>query len=111
MTEPTGSHTTGLVYATAREPAFCVKPDLLLDWLTEISRHRALADHETDVIEAIVCRGHQSTGKNFRWNARLDLALTRAAITRGGIKRFADKHGITQHAAHMRLNRIRKARA
>ena len=87
---------------------FCVHPDLLLDWLTEISRNRALRDHETDVIEAIVCRGHQSTGKNFRWNARLDLALKRASITKGGIKRFAARHGITEMAAYKRLAKIRQ---
>lgn len=87
---------------------FCVHPDLLLDWLTEISRSRALRDHETDVIEAIVCRGHQSQGVRFRWNPRLDLALKRAAITKGGIRRFAARHAISEMAAYKRLAKIRK---
>ena len=87
---------------------FCVHPDLLLDWLTEISRNRALRDHETDVIEAIVCRGHKAQGVRFRWNARHDLALKRAAITKGGIRRFAERHGMSPQAAYDRLNKIRK---
>jgi hypothetical protein len=86
----------------------CFHPDKVLDWLTEISRTRALKDEETDIIEAIVCRGHQSTGQRFRWNPRLDLALKRASLTKGGIKRFAEKHGMSPQAAYDRLNKIRK---
>jgi hypothetical protein len=86
----------------------CFHPDKVLDWLTEISRTRALKDEETDIIEAIVCRGHKSTGQRFRWTVRLDLALKRASLSRGGIKRFAEKHGMSQQAAYDRLNKIRK---
>ncbi len=86
----------------------CVHPDKLLDWLTEISRHRALQDHETDVIEAIVCRGHKAQGVRFKWNPHLDLALKRASITKGGIRRFAERHGISPQSAYDRLNKIRK---
>lgn len=87
---------------------FCVHPDKLLDWLTEISRTRALRDDETDVIEAIVCRGHKAQGVRFKWNPRLDLALRRAALTKGGIRRFAERHGISPQSAYDRMNKIRK---
>lgn len=84
-----------------------VSPDLLLALLEEIGKARALADHETDIIEEIVRMGLMP----FRWNPRLDGALVRAATSPGAIARFARRHGITGGAAYQRLSRLRKRHA
>jgi hypothetical protein len=89
----------------------CVNPDLLLSLLDEIGRHRALADHETDLVEAIVCRGHRSRSLKQHWTARLDRKLLEAAKTKGGVKRFAAAHNLPPQAAYDRLYKLRKAKA
>jgi hypothetical protein len=76
----------------------------LLDMLTELGRQRALTDRETDLIEDIVMQDQQP----FRWSTGLDLGLQRAAITPGGIARFARRHNITAGMAYARLHRLRK---
>lgn len=83
-----------------------VHPDLLLSLLEELGSHRALADHETDLIEEIVTMGLLP----FRWNNRLDRALVLAANSPGAIARFARRHGITSDTAYSRLYRIRGKR-
>ena len=45
----------------------CLAPDKLEALLTEINRHRALTDEETDLLEAIITRGHRTTGIRFNW--------------------------------------------
>lgn len=84
--------------------AISIDSTCLLDLLTEIGRSRALTDRETDLIEDIVMTERQP----FRWNARLDLALERAAKCPGGIARFARRHNITASAAYNRLHRLKK---
>lgn len=87
------------------EPAvICVRPDFLLALLEEIGRNRALADHETDLIEDIVNMGLPA----FRWNPRTDRALLTASNCPGGIARFARRYGITGQAAYDRLYRLRR---
>lgn len=85
----------------------CLHPDRLLSLLDEIGRHRALSDEETDLIEAIVCRGHRTAGLRTRWTPKLDRALLRAASQRGGIRAFADKNQMSPMAAHRRLTKLR----
>ncbi|MDT0507523.1 hypothetical protein [Novosphingobium sp. MMS21-SN21R] len=87
----------------------CVQSDFLLTLLTEVGKHRALADHETDIIEAIVCRGHKSTGLRIRWTATLDRKLWQASHSKGGISRFADANKIPRQGAYDRLLKLRKA--
>lgn len=82
----------------------CVRPDFLLRLLIELGGHRALADHETDLVEDIVNMGQVA----FRWNPRTDRALLTAAHYPGGIARFARRYGITGQSAYDRLYRIRK---
>lgn len=77
--------------------------EILLGLLTEVSRSRALADHETDLVEEIV----MLEADGFRWNPRLDQGLVRASSNAGGIARFARRHSITPMAAYCRLSRIR----
>lgn len=86
----------------------CVSKDFLFGLLDEVSRTRALADHETDILEAIVSRGHRSQGRNVQWNARLDVKLMTASASKGGIKRFAIAQGISEKSAYMRLHKLRK---
>ena len=92
-----------------------VSSAILLGLLDEISRHRALADHETDLIEAIVvCQRKRDLGTRtgerttFKWTLTKDRALLRSAKVQGGIKRFAARHGITPNAASSRLRVLRK---
>lgn len=91
-------------------PEFCLAPDKLESLLDEISRHRALTPEETDMLEALICRGHQSTGRNFRWKPADDRALMKASRKRGGIQQFADERGIARQGAYSRLSKIRAKR-
>jgi len=86
----------------------CLQPEKMLSLLNEIGRHRALTDDETDIVEAIVCRGHRSTGVRQRWTPAKDAALLEAAKVDGGIKRYAEQIGVRPMSCHMRLNKIRK---
>ena len=86
---------------------FCLSPEKLEAMLTEINRHRVLTEDEVDMLEALINRGHKTTGKNFRWKPADDRALLKASIKRGGIQKFADDHGIPRKGAYDRLNRLR----
>lgn len=92
----------------AASAPFQVPADRLLAWLDEIGRHRALADEETDILEALVCRGHRSTGVRQRWTPEMDAALLAAAQVDGGIARHAKEIGVRPMSCHMRLHKIRK---
>ncbi len=84
---------------------FCVRPEFMLGLLTEISRTRALADHETDMIEDIIALQIEP----FRWNPHLEVQLLTASHSPGGIARFARRHGIANHKiAYQKLYRLRK---
>ncbi|SCY69392.1 hypothetical protein SAMN05660666_02510 [Novosphingobium aromaticivorans] len=82
----------------------CIQTDFMLGILTEIGRHRALSNRETDIIED--CIAFETAP--FRWNARLDNALLVASHSPGGIARFARRHEITGGMAYARLHRLRK---
>lgn len=94
----------GIEASFETDPVICVRPEFLLSLLEEIGRNRALADHETDLIEDIVNMGMPC----FRWNPRTDRALLLAANTAGGIARFARRYGISGGAAYQRLTRLRR---
>lgn len=81
----------------------CLHPEKLLDLLTEIGRHRALTDEETDIVEAILDIEHAP----FRWNPRLDNHLLTASHSVGGIARFARRHQITPMSAYSRIKRLK----
>lgn len=85
----------------------CIPTDLLLGLLTEIGKNRALADHETDIVEAIVCRGHRAAGIRVQWTRRLDRKLLAASETKGGIRTFAVTNNMTAKAAYQRLRKLR----
>lgn len=85
----------------------CLMPNVLLDLLTELGRHRVLSNSETDLIEDIISLETIA----FRWNPRLDGQLKVASHSNGGIARFARRHGISGEAAYSRLKRIRQRQA
>lgn len=89
----------------------CIQSDFLLGLLTEVGKHRALSDHETDYIEAIVCRGHKSAGIRIRWTATLDRKLMQASNSKGGISRFATANNIPAMAAYKRVAKLREGKA
>lgn len=84
---------------------FCVLPEFLLGLLTEVSRTRALADHETDMLEDIIAMQIEP----FRWNPRLEVQLLTASASPGGIARFARRHGIVNHSiVYQKLYRLKR---
>lgn len=95
-------------FLAGHEGGICIAPDYLLALLNEIGRHRALADHETDIVEAIVCRGHRSSGIRIRWTSPMDRRLINAAKRRGGVRLFAEQNGMNPMAAHKRLEKLRR---
>lgn len=88
----------------------CLAPDKLEALLTEINRHRALTDEETDLLEAIITRGHKAAGVRFAWTPRVERELKRAYSRPSGIKQFAEKYGISRNAAYMHLSRLRNVK-
>lgn len=93
-----------LGFEAPEAPVVTIAPDSLAALLTEISRNRALADHETDLLEECVLFGQLP----FRWTPQLDGALMRASRANGGIARFARRHNIRPHTAYVRLYRMRR---
>jgi hypothetical protein len=91
--------------------AIQVETEILLSLLTEVGRSRALADHETDLIEAIVYRSTRTTAMRIKWTPQLDNELWRTSKKRGGVKRFAIEHGFPPRRVYQRLCRIKKQRA
>jgi hypothetical protein len=89
----------------------CLPPHRLEALLTEINRHRALTDEETDLLEAIITRGHPSSAIRFKWTPALERALLRAYSRPSGVRAFAERHGITQQAAYDKLCKLRKAKS
>lgn len=84
-----------------------VQGEFLLGLLNEVGSHRALTDAETDIIEDLV----SPEPPNFRWNARHDRQLLTAANSKGGIKRFAKRMGMTEGAAYTRHHHLKKHKA
>ena len=83
----------------------CVRPDFLLSLITEVGMTRALADHETDIIEDILA----IEAAPFQWSHALEDELLHASTVPGGIARFARRHGIEGHwTCYMKLYRLRK---
>ena len=89
----------------------CLHPAKLEALLTEINRHRALSDDETDLLEAIITRGHQSSNFRFHWTPKLERELLRAYSRPSGVRAFAERHGITAHSAYQKLSKLRKGKS
>lgn len=85
---------------------FCLKPETVFALLDEVSRHRALAPHETDMMEEILAMDTEP----FKWNPRLETQLLTASHSPGGIRRFAARIGVGEIVARQKLYRLRKKR-
>lgn len=83
---------------------FCLRPDIVFALLDEVSRHRALAPHESEIMEEILAMEID----HFRWNPRLESQLLVAAASPGGIARFSRRFDIPPYAAYCKLHRLRK---
>lgn len=83
---------------------YCLKPELVFSLLDEVSRHRALLPHESDILQDLI----EIDAKPFRWNPRLETQLVLAASSPGGIRRFAERIGIAHGTAIVKLHRLRK---
>ena len=83
---------------------FCLKPDIVLGLLDEISRIRALEPHESDIMQDLI----ELEAKPFRWNPRLEVQLMIASASPGGITRFAQRVGIDKWTAYAKLHRLKQ---
>lgn len=81
----------------------------LLGLLDEMNKHRSLHDSEVAVLERIITVKEKGARRTFRWTIRADQALLRASGTHCGVKRFAERKGITEQAAWSRLKKLRKS--
>ena len=83
---------------------FCLKPDIVLGLLDEISRHRALEPYESDIMQDLI----EIDTTPFRWNPRLEGQLISASTSPGGITRFARRVGIDKWTAYAKLHRLKQ---
>ena len=81
-----------------------VQRDFLLGLLEEVGRSRALASHETDVLQDLVT----AEPVNFEWTEAMCEQLLEAAARGDGVRRFARRNGITDSAAYQKLFRLRR---
>ncbi len=81
----------------------------LLTIIDEINRSRSLNDNEVAIVERLVSVKSGRERKSFRWTIRKEQALLRMSGTHCGVKRFAERHGITEQAAWSRLKKLRKS--
>ncbi len=81
----------------------CLHPDALGSLLDEVSRYRALTEDESLLLEQIVCRGHRAQRVRIRWTAKMDRQLKLAALSKGGIRRFARDNGLSENAVYQRI--------
>lgn len=81
-----------------------VRREFLLGLLNEVNRTRALTDGETDILVDLV----KSPARDFRWTIHHDVALKTASHSKGGIRRFARRYGMSENAAYQRLYRLRQ---
>lgn len=92
----------------AKASEIAVSPALVLALLEEVGRSRSLSREESELMERIVDRNHQSELRNVNWTPALDAELAIAKEMKGGIRQFALSHDMTPQAAYGRLNKIRK---
>lgn len=82
----------------------CVRAEFLLGLLNEVSRQRALADHETDILQDLV----RNPDEPFHWTEKLCTDLLAASACGDGVRRFARRNGITDGMAYQKLHRMRR---
>lgn len=85
-----------------------VSAAMLFTALDDLSRSRPLSEAESIILERLLRQKEQSKRVTFSWTAQADMELLQASHQHGGIKAFAAEHSISQHAAYVRLNRLRK---
>ena len=87
---------------------FCLNPLAVLAMLDEISRHRALTDHESYLLQTAMGQDESTP----RWTPKMETQLLAASRTSGGIARFARTHGFTNHdTVYQKLARLRRRSA
>lgn len=82
----------------------CVRSELLLGLLEEVSRTRALASHETDMLQDLIAAPEAC----FEWTEQHCADLLEAAARGDGVARFARRNGISPRAAYQKLFRMRR---
>lgn len=85
----------------------CLHPEKLGALLDEVSRHRALTEEESLILERIVCRGHRRQSGRITWTPKLDQELLKCHNRPGAIRSFAERNGMTPRAAYVRIDKLR----
>lgn len=91
----------------AKASEIAVSPALVLALLEEVGRTRRLSREESELMERIVDRNHQSELRNVNWTPALDAELGSAKAVKGGIRQFALSHKMSPQAAYGRLNKLK----
>lgn len=82
---------------------------LLLELVGRIEKHRALSDDESRLVEALVRKEkRRADNRVIRvWTRQQKDELERMAKLRGGVKKFAAKHGMPDKVAWAMLRNLR----
>ena len=81
--------------------------NLLLEMLTELGGRRPLTHIESGLVEEIVSRESEP----FRWTPDLELELVACAKDPGGLRRFAQRHGISDTMVYQKHHRMKRIAA
>ncbi len=82
---------------------------LMIELLDRIGRNRALADDESQLLEKLVRQSRTTKASVYhKWSREDDRALLRMQHRPRGVANYAKDIGVSEYAAWMRLDRLRK---
>lgn len=81
---------------------------LMIELLDRIGKHRALADDESQLLEKLVRGSPGQPSVYHRWSRQEDRDLLRLQHRPRGVANYAAQIGVSEYAAWMRLDRLRK---
>lgn len=83
--------------------------DMLLTLISRIERLRALHDDESRLVEELVRKERRRNAKRVQrvWTHTQKAELLKASKSRGGVKKFADAHGMPDRIAWHMLRHLR----
>lgn len=82
---------------------------VLIELLDRLGRHRALADDESQLLEKLVRQSQATKASVYhKWSREDDRTLLRVQHRPRGVANYAKEIGVSEYAAWMRLDRLRK---
>lgn len=85
-----------------------VDPVLLMVLLEEVGRARALSEAESRLLESVIRKEAKPARQTHKWTKANDRTLLRVQHRPRGVADYAKRVGVSEHAAWMRLDRLRK---